>query len=110
MTIRLCPSKAAKLLAITVLTLVAVLGFTNTSHDGVKVSASASGPSPSHTNAPGEANCTECHSDFVANSGTGNVMISGIPANYLPGQQIPVTVRVNQADAVVYGFQMTALD
>jgi len=37
-------------------------------------------------------------------------MITGIPANYLPNQQISVTVRTSQADAVVYGFQMTVLD
>ena len=35
-----------------------------------KVSASASGPTPSHTNAPGETNCTACHSDFQVNSGS----------------------------------------
>jgi Reeler domain./FG-GAP repeat. len=38
------------------------------------------------------------------------VQITGIPANYLPGQQIPVTVTVNQSDAVLYGFQFTAID
>ena len=107
---RLRWTRAAKIFAIVALTLIAVFGLTNFSPDNVKVSASASGPTPSHTNAPGEANCTECHSDFTVNSGTGNVVITGLPANYLPNQQIPVTVRVNQADAVVYGFQMTVLD
>ncbi|MEP7148423.1 MAG: choice-of-anchor V domain-containing protein [Acidobacteriota bacterium] len=110
MTKRSSRSRAAKLLAIIALSIVAVAGLTNTSRKGIKVSASASGPSPSHTNAPDEANCTACHSDFPVNSGIGNILITGIPANYLPNQQIPVTVRVNQADAVVYGFQMTAVD
>ncbi|MEO8042034.1 MAG: choice-of-anchor V domain-containing protein [Acidobacteriota bacterium] len=110
MTRKLRRTRAAKLLAILVMSLIAVFGLTNVTSDNVKVSASASGPSPSHTSAPGEANCTECHSDFTVNSGTGNVVITGLPANYLPNQQIPVTVRVNQADAVIYGFQMTALD
>ena len=110
MTRRLRRPKAAKLLAVCVVSVVAVLGLTNSSRDGAKVSASANGPTPSHTNAPGEANCTACHSDFTANSGPGNVVLSGIPANYLPNQAIAVTVRVNQADAVVFGFQMTVVD
>ena len=75
-----------------------------------KVSASASGPTNSHTNAPGEASCTVCHSQFPVNSGAGNIKISGLPTNYLPNQKIPVTVTVNQADAVIYGFQLTAID
>ena len=110
MTSRSRWTRAAKLSAVGVLSLIAVFGLTNVSSDKVKVAASASGPSPSHTNAPGEANCTACHSDFAVNSGTGNIQITGVPANYLPNQQIPVTVRVSQADAVVYGFQLTVLD
>src|SRR5574338_344545 len=78
--------------------------------DSARVSASASGPSPSHTSAPGEANCTACHADFPVNSGTGSVTISGVPANYLPNQQVHVTITTAQADAVIYGFQATALD
>ena len=75
-----------------------------------KARASAEGPSPSHTDAPGEANCTVCHVDNKVNSGTGRVTISGIPHDYLPGQQIPITVTTAQEDAVVYGFQLTAID
>jgi len=74
------------------------------------VSASASGPAPSFTGAPLESNCTACHSTFEANSGTGSVQISGLPKNYLPGQQIPLTVTVNQSDGVLFGFQMTSLN
>src|SRR5437016_2550536 len=89
---------------------VAVIGFGKFSADWEKSAASASGPSPSHTNAPGEDNCTACHTSFPVNSGTGGVSIAGIPANYLPGQQIPITVTTGQSDAVIYGFQMTAID
>jgi hypothetical protein len=103
-------SRGAKLFAIVVLSFVAIVGLTKAPIYGDKVAASASGPTPSHTNAPGEANCTQCHSDFPVNSGTGNVTVTGLPANYLPNQPITLTVRVNQADAVVYGFQMTAVD
>src|SRR6476661_10686962 len=55
-----------------------------------KVSASASGPSASYTGAPGEANCTACHTSFPVNSGTGGITITGLPANYKAGQQIPL--------------------
>ena len=110
MTRRPRRTKIAKVLVITLLAGIAILGLMKATPYGVKVSASAQGPTPSHTSAPGEANCTECHSDFAANSGTGSVTITGLPANYLPNQQIPITVRTSQADAVVFGFQMTALD
>jgi hypothetical protein len=75
-----------------------------------KVSASATGPTPSHTGAPDEANCTACHGDFPVNSGTGSVTITGVPANYTPNQQYQITVRTSQVGATIYGFQMTAVD
>lgn len=77
---------------------------------GQRANASASGPSPSHTNAPGEANCTVCHVDFPVNSGSGGVEIAGVPRSYFPGQQIPITVTTSQEDGVSYGFQLTAID
>lgn len=77
---------------------------------GWRVRAFIDGPPPSHTSAPGEANCTICHTSFKVNSGPGSVQITGLPATYSPGQQVPVTVTVNHADAVSYGFQLTALD
>ncbi len=75
-----------------------------------KVSASASGPTPSHSGAPLEANCTACHGDFPVNSGTGGVTISGVPVNYKPNQQYQITVRTSQVGATIYGFQMTTVD
>ena len=72
--------------------------------------AASGGPSPSHTNAPGEDNCTACHTSYPVNSGTGNVQITGLPQNYFSGRQYQITVTASQADAVVYGFQLTAID
>jgi hypothetical protein len=98
-------------LGIMLIALCAVLfGFSHFSTDNADVKASASGPSASHTNAPGENNCTACHTSFPLNSGIGNLTISGLPPNYLPGQQVPVTVTVNDANAIVYGSQTTAID
>ena len=75
-----------------------------------KAGASASGPTPSNTNAPGESNCTACHGSFDLNSGPGIVVIAGLPKTYLPNQEIPITVTVNQSGPVVYGFQLTPID
>ena len=87
-----------------------VFGVLMFSNKYEKVGASSSGPSASHTNAPGEDNCTACHADFAVNSGTGSVSISALPANYLPNQQVSITVTTAQADATIYGFQLTAID
>lgn len=89
---------------------IGIVGFAFTSDLYHKASASAFGPTPSHTSAPMEGNCTSCHADFPVNSGEGNVTITGLPQNYLPGQQIPLTVTVSQSDGVTYGFQLTAVD
>jgi hypothetical protein len=89
---------------------VAIVGFTGLLPSANRVEASASGPTPAHTGAPGENNCTECHTSFPVNSGTGSIAITGLPARYAPGQQIPVTVTVSQTDQVIYGFQLTAID
>lgn len=72
--------------------------------------ASAQGPSASHTNAPGEANCTSCHVGSKVNSGGGDVQIGGIPHDYVPGRQYNVTVTTNHSNATIYGFQMTSID
>jgi len=102
--------KSVKLLVIFAIALIAALSFVDMSPSITHVRASVTGPSPSFTNAPLENNCTACHADFAVNSGTGGVAISGVPANYLPGQQIPITVTVSEATGVAYGFQMTAID
>lgn len=77
---------------------------------GQKAHASSAGPSPSHTDAPGEDNCTACHVDFPVNSGKGSVKISGVPRVYYPGQHLRIKVTTSQDDRTAYGFQLTAID
>jgi len=72
--------------------------------------ASSSGPTPSVSGATGEGTCVGCHGDFELNTGTGDITITGLPKNYLPGQEYDVTVTVAQAKATIYGFQMTTID
>jgi hypothetical protein len=100
----------AKLAVIFAAAIVAFFGFRGLSFHEQAVLASASGPSPANTNAPGESNCTGCHGDFPLDSGTGSVSITGLPANYKPNQEVPVTVTLSQAGANVFGFQLTAID
>jgi hypothetical protein len=99
-----------KLSAVAAAAVFIVFGFQKFSAKYEKVSASAFGPTAAHTNAPGEANCRSCHSEFPLNSGGGSISISGLPANYLPNQPITMTVTTSKESAVNFGFQMTAID
>lgn len=99
--------------------LIAVVGIADFGSGYHKASASASGPSPSFTAAPylpqcptcpTENNCTACHSGSLPNTGGGSVSITGLPANYRPGQTVPLTVTVNDTNATIYGFQLVAID
>jgi hypothetical protein len=69
----------------------------------------ASGPPSSRTGAPGEPNCTQCHTGTL-NAGAGSVSILGVPDVYVPGEQYTLTVRVAHPDRRRWGFQITALD
>ena len=99
-----------KLIVVGTAVCLAVIGFLGFSAKIEKVAAASAGPSASHTNAPGEDNCTSCHANFAVNSGTGGINIAGVPANYLPNQPVSLTVTTSQSDAVLYGFQLTAVD
>ena len=46
------------------------------------VLASSSGPPDGRTNAPGETNCTACHTSFPLNSGAGSLAVSGVPESW----------------------------
>ena len=71
---------------------------------------SASAPN-GFTGAPGENNCTTCHSGTV-NSGSGNVSIdfnSGA-TTYALSSTYNIKVDVNDGSAATYGFSLVALD
>ncbi len=73
--------------------------------DGVEFN---SNPPAARTGAPGEGNCTACHSGAVM-SGEGVIFftIGGGP-NYIPGQVYPVTISTIGGPR--NGFQLTILD
>src|SRR6476620_10306037 len=99
---------AARISALLLVTGVGIAGFASRSANSVE--AFSSGPPAAYTNAPGEDNCTECHLSFPVNSGKGSVAITGLPHDYLPGQQVQVHVTTSDPQALIYGFQVTAVD
>jgi hypothetical protein len=72
-----------------------------------------SGAPAGNTAAPGDGNCTGCHSGSLITSGSNwnNVSItSNIPAaGYTPGDSYTITVSHTQASINKFGFQFTAL-
>ncbi len=105
-------SKLLKLLAIGVFAILGLIyGFI-----GSPVDAFSAGPPIGRTGAPAlgtfpaELTCQGCHSSFSLNSGAGVLSIAGLPATYTPGQEVTITVTLNQANRTRYGFQATALD
>src|SRR5262245_40492731 len=57
---------------------------------------------------PQEPSCAECHTGTV-NSGGGSLTITA-PASYTTGQNVSVTVTINQANRLFFGFELTALN
>jgi len=83
---------------------------------GSPASAFSAGPPAGRTGAPAlgvfpaELTCVGCHSSFPLNSGPGTFTLSGLPATYTLNQEVTVTVTLNQADRLRYGFEATVLD
>lgn len=72
-----------------------------------------SGPPAGRTGAPGEGNCTACHSGTVQNGATQNILTlsqSGNPiSGYLPGETYDVSITTAVMSAK-QGFEVTALN
>src|SRR5262249_5117285 len=68
--------------------------------------ASAFGPDPGHTGAPGEPTGTACHTPTVARGGA--ILVSGVPPAYNPGVTYPLTVTMS-GPVSKFGFQLTAV-
>lgn len=75
---------------------------------------SSNGAPSGYTNAPGESNCTSCHSGSVITSGTNwnNIILtSNIPATgYIPDSTYNITLSHTQSGIVKFGFSITALN
>lgn len=90
-----------------IFTVFAVIIFASNRRFAGKVTASISGPPASRTGAPGEQNCTSCHSQ---NSGAGQFSIIA-PQTYTPGQTYSIQVKHQTSDTTRkrWGFEMTSL-
>ncbi|HYH85796.1 MAG TPA: PQQ-dependent sugar dehydrogenase, partial [Pyrinomonadaceae bacterium] len=71
--------------------------------------AFSAGPPAGYTHAPGELDCSDCHTTPDMSAGT---LSLDVPQNYTPGQTYDITVTHATADQtrVRWGFQLTALD
>lgn len=65
------------------------------------------GPPPAHTGGFGEPTCTDCHDDFDANSGTGDLVISGFPDRVSPRVVYEIKVFLRQEGMARAGFQLS---
>jgi FG-GAP-like repeat/Reeler domain len=99
--------KKIKIASILLFAGVSILGFTLSNNFVTTTKATISGPPAARTGAPGESNCTACHT-LVANTGTFTITP---PANYTPGQTYQIVVRHTTADTTRrrWGFELTAL-
>jgi len=94
---------------------IAVLALRNHSNLNIGLGMSphnSGGSTPGKTGAPGEQNCTQCHSGSAQDGTLENklmVMDDTTPiTNYVPGQQYTVTLQMTSNPAKK-GFQATAL-
>lgn len=69
----------------------------------------SSGPQDGRSGAPGEGLCTDCHSG-TANSGSGSVSITGVPAGYSLNTTYSLTVTLSDPTQQRWGFELTAID
>lgn len=63
------------------------------------------------TGSPGENNCTQCHSTYAVNSGSGSMTITSNMTNweYVPGQTYQISVTVAQTGKNLFGLGFEAL-
>jgi hypothetical protein len=72
------------------------------------VGAYEDGAPPGHSGAPGEADCTACHSDNPKNDAAGALVLEGLPERYAPGARYALTVVLTHPELEAGGFQLTA--
>jgi len=93
------------LIALSVLSILSLISYQAITYTG--------GPSGGLTNAPGENNCTSCHSGTLITSGTnwGNITLTtNIPGTgYLPDSVYTITLEQSFSGISKWGFQVTCL-
>ncbi len=74
----------------------------------ILVWTNSSGPQGNYTNDAGNNNCTACHSSFTLNSGSGNLILTGLPSQFVGGQTYNLTLQLSQSGQSRWGFQIKA--
>ncbi|MBL7898371.1 MAG: hypothetical protein JNJ99_07535 [Crocinitomicaceae bacterium] len=104
---------------ITLILIAVVFGFVQSSlqgkiekyhhSDSIEKLNSSANPPAAKTGAPGESNCTSCHSG-TTQSGAGNITLdfSGVGSEYVVGQSYTFTISI--ASGTKNGFEATILD
>ncbi len=69
----------------------------------------SSSPPDGYTDAPGEGNCTTCHSSFPLNSGEGSLLFTA-PEAYAPGETYSLAITIENSGLERWGFELTSLD
>jgi len=92
---------------------VAILSFFGVTALSMSTRAYPIGPPPGVTGGFGEDTCVKCHNSFELNAGRaqrlGDVVVSGLPKEYRPGETYAVNVRLTHSqDQGVWGFQFAA--
>ena len=65
-------------------------------------------PPTRHTGGFGEPSCSACHFEQDVNSGSGRVLLQGLPERFTPGATYALTLVVTQPKLAAAGFQLTA--
>ncbi|MEY2938659.1 MAG: hypothetical protein RL062_1248 [Bacteroidota bacterium] len=79
---------------------------------GVAAASDNPGGKAGKTGSPGEGDCTDCHSSYALNSGSGNVVISSSNLTnweYVPGNTYNITVTVTHSGRSAFGIGFEAL-
>ena len=74
------------------------------------LSSPSTGPSGAYTGAPGDLDCSNCHSDWQVREKNGslNIQFENGLTQYLPGETYNITVQVKGSIVNKYGFNLTA--
>ena len=74
----------------------------------IAAAAFKEGPYPNVTGGFGEQSCHLCHLDNPVNDRDGEVILSGVPPAYVPGERYPITVTLHRDGLRRGGFEIAA--
>jgi hypothetical protein len=70
---------------------------------------SAGPPDGMANDPPANENCTQCHSTYGLNQGTGTLELIGLPQAYTPEMTYQLTVTLTDIGQIRWGFELTSI-